>query len=152
MPARASFSTLKKLVIIGSVVAPGILIISLLFRRPEPPNLKLIAGNWVQQDSLGSLVLRPGGKFHWRIYSQKVQNDGIPEDAAQWLYEGTWDVKDGSLVLSISFANARNTTNVEPVGTVDKFRVITVDPGNLEMEREGVTMRLHRGQNRSPAK
>ena len=48
------------------------------------------------------------------------------------------------MVLSISFANARNTTNVEAVGTVDRFRVITVDPRKLEMEKEGVTTRFHR--------
>ena len=130
----------------------GILIIVLLFRHSRPPSHELLAGTWIQQDSLGALVLRPGGKFHWRMYSQRVQNEAIPEGAGQWLYEGTWDVKDGLLILSISSANARNATNVEAAGTIDRFRVVTVDPRNLEMEKEGVTTRFHRGQNRSPPK
>ena len=147
---------MKKLVIIGSIVAIAILIIALLFRgshfssQAEIRTMtvaqihQLLSGDWVQEDSLGSLVLRPKGEYHWTMYSQRIQHDAIPKDASQWLYEGTWEVKDGVLVLSISFANSRNTTNVEAVGTVDNYRVVKVDASKLALEKDGVTTDFHR--------
>src|SRR5580704_9683109 len=112
---------MKQFVIIGSIVAIVILSMALLFHHSQRPSHKLLAGTWMQQDSLGALALRPGGKYHWIMYSQRIQHDSkhdwIPMDASQWLYEGTWDIKDRLLVLSIAFTNSRNTTNVEAVGT-----------------------------------
>ena len=135
---------MKKFVIIGSIVAIVILIIALLFRHSQRPNHKLLSGNWMQQDSLGALVLRPGGKYNWRMYSQKIQHDAIPEGASQWLYEGTWDVKDGALALSISNAVTRNTTAFEPVGSVDSFRVSKVDISHLVLEKDGAKIYFSR--------
>ena len=146
----SSFHAMKKLVIIGSMVSIIILIIALLLRHSQGPSYKLLAGTWVQQDSLGTLVLRPAGKYNWRMYSDPIQHDAIPDGAGQWLYDGTWDVKDGVLVLSISFANARNSANVEPVGTVDRFRVIKFDDYHLELEKEGVTTDFHRAASLRP--
>jgi hypothetical protein len=139
---------MKKIVIVGSIVAIVILSMALLFHHSQRPSHQLLSGTWMQQDSLGALVLRPGGKYHWSMYSQKIQHDSehdwIPKDASQWLYEGTWDLKDRVLVLNITFADARNTTNVEVVGAVDNYRVIKVDGIKLAIEKDGVTTDFHR--------
>ena len=105
---------------------------------------ELFTGNWLQEDSLGSLVLHSRGTFTRRIYDRKIQQDSIPEGTSQWLYEGAWDVKDGVLVLSISHAVARNTANIEANGSIDNFRVSKVDGSHLVLERNGITIYFHR--------
>ena len=147
---------MKKLIIIGSIVAIVVLIFVLLFHRSHRPSQaeirtmtvaqirELFTGNWMQEDSMGSLVLHSRGRFTRRIFGRKIQQDSIPDGTSQWLYEGTWDVKDGVLVLSISNAVARNTTNVEANGSVDNFRVSKVDGSHLVLEKDGVTTYFHR--------
>ncbi len=133
-----------------------VLIFVLLYRRSHRPSQaeirtmtvaqirELFTGNWVQEDSMGSLVLHSRGGFDRRIFGRKIQQDSIPDGTSQWLYEGTWDVQDGLLVLSISNAVARNTTNVEANGSVDNFRVSKVDGTHLVLERNGITTYFQR--------
>jgi hypothetical protein len=156
---------MKQSVIIGSIVAMVILIFVLLYRHSDRPSQaeirtmtvaqirELFHGNWAQEDSLGSLVLHSRGTFTRRIYGRKIQQDSlpdgtsqysIPDGTSQWTYGGTWDVKVGVLVLSISNAVARNTTNVEANGSVDNFRVSKVDGSHLVLERNGITTYFHR--------
>jgi hypothetical protein len=147
---------MKQSVIIGSIVAIVVLIVVLMYRhshRPSQAEIRtitvaqiraLFTGNWFQQDSLGLLVLHSRGTFDRRIFGRKIEQDSIPDGTSQWLYEGTWDVKDGVLVLSISNAVARNTTNVEANGSVDNFRVSQVDGSHLVLERNGSTTYFHR--------
>src|SRR5215469_8330559 len=118
---------MKKFTIAAGVVVIGILIFFFLFRRhpgqtetrttTSTDTGKLFTGNWIQQDSMGSLILHSQGGFARRI------QHGSADGTQQWLYEGTWDFKDGVLVLNISNAVARNTTNIEPIGSVDNFKV-----------------------------
>jgi hypothetical protein len=147
---------MKQSVIIGSIVAMVILILVLLYRHSHRPSQaeirtmtmaqirELFTGNWLQEDSLGSLVLHSKGTFDRRIFGRKIEQDSIPDGTSQWLYEGTWDVKDAVLVLSILNAVARNTTNVEASGSVDNFRVSKVDGSHLVLERNGITTYFHR--------
>jgi hypothetical protein len=141
---------MKKLIIIGSIAAILFFVVLLFFRSSHglgqaeiramaPAQIReVFTGNWMQQDSMGSLVLHSSGRFDRRIFDRKILQDAIPDGTGQWLYEGTWDVRDGSLALNISNAVTRNTTTAEPVGSVDSFRVSKADISHLVLEKDGV--------------
>ena len=147
---------MKRFIIIGSIAA--ILIIAFLFffwrfngssqagiQALSPAQARqMFTGNWLQQDSMGSLILHSGGSFDRRIFNRKILQDGIPDGTAQWLYWGRWEVKDGLLSLSISNVATRNTTSVEPIGSVDSFRVSKVDASRLVLEKDGAKISFNR--------
>jgi hypothetical protein len=94
---------------------------------------KVFTGNWVPQDSTwGGLVLHSSGSFTKRLGSVATS------EAKQWLYEGTWDVKEAFLTLTITNAVARNTTDIESVGSIDQFMIIKVDRSQLVLQKDGV--------------
>ena len=94
---------------------------------------KAFTGNWVLQGSTwDQLVLHSKGTFTKRLRS------GSTSDAKQWLYEGTWSVKDAFLTLTITRAFTRNTTDSEPAGSVDQFLVIGLDRTQLALKKDGV--------------
>src|ERR1019366_3675225 len=94
---------------------------------------KLFTGNWAHQDSSwGGLGLHSKGNF-----SNRLRSDS-PSGTKEWLYEGTWGVKDEFLTLTITNAIARNTTDSEPIGSVDRFTIIKMDGSHLALETDGV--------------
>ncbi|MDR3409498.1 MAG: hypothetical protein P4N59_02975 [Negativicutes bacterium] len=94
---------------------------------------KVFTGDWVPQGSTwGGLTLHSSGRFTKRLGSVATS------DAKQWLYEGTWAVKDMFLTLTITNAVTRNTTDSEPVGSIDQFMIVKVDQSQLVLQKEGV--------------
>ena len=94
---------------------------------------KVFTGNWVPQGSTwGGLTLHSKGSFTKRLRSDSTS------DAKQWLYEGTWAVKDAFLTLTITNAVTRNTTNSEPVGSIDQFMIVKADRSQLVLQKDGV--------------
>ena len=94
---------------------------------------KVFTGNWAPQGStFGELVLLSKGSFTKRLRSDSTSA------AKQWLYEGTWAVKDVFLTLAITNAVTRNTTDGEPVGRIDQFMIVKVDQSQLVLQKDDV--------------
>lgn len=144
---------MKKLIVIGVSLAILILLVVLAlphFKHSSGPDIhqssasdirtmtdaevrKVFTGNWVPQDSTGGgLTLHSKGSF------TKRQRSDSTSDAKQWLYEGTWAVKDVFLTLTITNAITRNTADSEPVGSIDQFMIVKVDQSQLVLQKDGV--------------
>jgi len=148
-----SIHAMKKLIIIGISLVILILLVALSlphFRHSSGPDIhkastadvrtmsdaevrKIFTGDWVPQGSTwGGLVLHSKGSFTKRLRSDSTS------DAKQWLYEGTWAVKDAFLTLTITNAVTRNTADSEPVGSIDQFMIVKVDQSQLVLQKDGV--------------
>ena len=144
---------MKKLIVVGIGLAMLMLLVALWLQHPRHssgPDIhmargadvramsaaevrKVFTGNWAPQGStMGELVLHSKGSFTKRLRSDSTS------EAKQWLYEGTWSVKDEFLTLTITNADARNTPDIEPIGTTDQFLIIKVDQSHLVLQKDGV--------------
>jgi hypothetical protein len=56
-------------------------------------------------------------------------------------YQGTWVVKEGVLVMTCTNASGPNR---EPVGRIERFRIVEVDSSRLALECNGQTNCLER--------
>jgi len=52
-------------------------------------------------------------------------------------YQGTWQAKDGELDFTIT--NVSGTRLHEPVGTIDRMKIVAVDGSRLVLEHSGQT-------------
>lgn len=59
-------------------------------------------------------------------------------------YRSTWELKDGYIVARITNVTLQNTTNAEPVGTVERSRIITVNDHSLVYDEDGQIISLSR--------
>jgi len=59
-------------------------------------------------------------------------------------YQGTWLVKDGELVMTVTNAHGTGNHGVEPVGSVDRCKIIHVDEHQFIYEASGHTITLSR--------
>ena len=69
---------------------------------------------------------------HW---SMSFSSDGsFSSGPPSLLYQGTWFTKDGELVSTIT--NATGTKKHEPVGSIDRLRIVRVDAGKLALSSQ----------------
>jgi hypothetical protein len=91
---------------------------------------KQLTGTWVRGDS-GVMTINSDGSFHSRW------TNTLTNTTKEWIYDGTWDVRDGFLITTTMKSEARNTTNSEAIGSVDHFTIIRVDATHLVTELTG---------------
>ena len=98
---------------------------------------KQLVGTWARGDS-GVLTIDLDGSFQsrWTTVLTNVTKE--------WLYAGTWNVRDGFLISTVTNSETRNSTNSEAVGSVDRFRIISIDSSHLVNGIGGVTNYLER--------
>ena len=86
-----------------------------------------IIGSWVHGDS-GEITLLPNGSFHskWTIALTNVTQE--------WIYDGTWGVKEGVLISTVTNSSANNTTNSQAIGSIDRFKIIQLDSIHLAID------------------
>jgi hypothetical protein len=93
-------------------------------------------GTW--GDKHGTMKLFADGSFKeaWANRSH------VPP--ASWIYEGDWSVSKGEVIVTITKAVPINTTNIEPVGSIDIVRIVRVDQTNLALASDDQTNVLTR--------
>jgi hypothetical protein len=91
---------------------------------------KEIAGAWTHEDSdsSGVMILASDSSFKskWTL--------AFSNTAREWTCEGTWIVKDGFLVATITNSTAKNSTHTEPVGSIDRLKIIAFDGHHLGLD------------------
>ncbi len=73
----------------------------------------------------GAMTLVSNGRFQskWAMTFSNITRE--------WTYEGTWAVTNGVLISMITKSESKDTTNSEPVGYVDQWKIIQVDDSHL---------------------
>ena len=96
--------------------------------RRETAIHKQLTGKWAR-GNFGEITYDSDGRFHSR-WSNPTE---------EWLYEGTWDVRNGFIITKITKSEARGSTNFESVGSVDRIKIAIIDGGHLGIVANGST-------------
>ena len=84
-----------------------------------------------------------GAWKHESGFSMTIASDGsFSSGSSSVTYQGTWLVKDDVLVLTVT--NATDTKQHEPVGSVDRMKIIQADDGHLTLELDHQTIYYER--------
>jgi hypothetical protein len=85
-----------------------------------------IAGTWITSDSNGIIKINSDGSFvtKWTIANTNT--------IYKLIYEGTWQIKDGIMISTISKADGYERHEV--VGTVDRYKIIRLNDRELFYE------------------
>jgi hypothetical protein len=126
--------------------ALSFLTLSLLLTACSRPDAKLgrqIAGTWTRQM----------GNWSWTnpaVFTRTISPDGsfsttIGRSNALVTYQGTWLVRDGELVMTVTNAHGTGSHGAaSPVGSVDRCKIIHVDAHQFIYESGGLTNILSR--------
>lgn len=79
-----------------------------------------ITGNWPVRPS-GSMTFLPDGSFHFT--NSFVSSNGT----LKWSSDGTWDVKDGFLITTMTNSTAENTTEKPAAGVAHQYKINLID-------------------------
>lgn len=103
--------------------------------RRETTIQNQVAGTWFHDDSYYRCVMKlvSDGSFHSRCTTT------FTNATYEWSYDGTWEVKDGVLISTITNSSTKNTDHFEPVGTVDRVRIVEIDGSHLALAIEDQT-------------
>jgi hypothetical protein len=72
-------------------------------------------------------------------FSMTISSDGsFSSGSSKVAYQGTWLVRDAVLVMTIT--NATGTKQHEPVGSVDRMKIVQADESNLTLEQSHQTV------------
>ena len=96
-----------------------------------------VVGLWANGDA-DQIHIYADGNF--RAKSAQT-NAGI---ANVWNYAGLWEIRDGVLVAIITNSFALNSTNFEPSGSTNEYRIIRADTNSLVWEFNGQTISYQR--------
>jgi hypothetical protein len=102
-----------------------------------------IAGTWTRPMS-GSSPTEPA------VFTRTISSDGnfttsIGRRSALVTYQGTWQVRDGELVMTVTNAQGMGQHRAgSPVGSIDRIKIIHVDDHQWIYESEGHTNILTR--------
>lgn len=91
---------------------------------------RMVAGRWMHGTHEIALLL--DGRFFESFQPPK----------GTLTYAGTWQIRDG--ILSFTVTNASGPEPHEPVGSVDRGKIVSVDAHHLIYKCEGQTIRLSR--------
>ena len=114
-----------------------IILLSLLVVGCDRRDAKLrkqIYGSW----NNGIITYLPDGI--WHFHNELV----ISNVTLKWASDGTWDVKDGFLITTITNSIAENTTEKPSVGSVSRSKINFVDEHNLAYGNEKDGASYHR--------
>jgi hypothetical protein len=98
---------------------------------------KAIVGAWKTGHG-GELVISPDGTFHSHFVGTATNL------TKEWDYSGTWYVENGVVNIVITNASTINTTNMQPIGSVDKIRILALSESKIIFESAGRTNTLTR--------
>jgi hypothetical protein len=92
-----------------------------------------LAGTWVR-DSQFEMKLSADGSF--------VSHGAVSNQS--WTYQGTWKLRDGCLVSTLTNCIAEGTTNFERVGSVESCTIIRADATTLVFSNDNQIISLRR--------
>ena len=120
----------------------ALLFVALLLNGCDRGDAKVrqqLLGTWQKPDG-GQITLQADGSFHshWTL--------SLTNTPKEWLYDGTWSIKDNSVRLAITNAGARNTTNFEAIGTIEHWKIIQLDEKRLTIANTNQTNSFERGK------
>ncbi len=87
-----------------------------------------IVGTWAPGAGI-SMAISPDGSFLSAFTKTNL--------VVVLTYQGTWLVRDGELVMTIT--NASGTKEHEPVGSIDRMKIVQVDAARLALGMNGQT-------------
>jgi hypothetical protein len=113
-----------------AVVISGLLLTAC--GRPDSQLQRKLVGTWMQGDSF-EMTLAPDGNLHSKFTSNT--ND------KEFDFVGTWIASNHFLIVTVTGENGRNwaSTNTEPVGSIEHFKIIKVDATHLTAGVNGYT-------------
>lgn len=106
--------------------------------RPDAKLRKQLIGSWTRDEanrygSGGLITLLADGTFH----SHWTNNFAKPP--ARLAFYGTWDVKDGFILVTSTNVDVRNTTNVPAIGKTERYQILELNPTHLVDVGDGQT-------------
>ena len=107
-----------------------VLVLAACDRPAKPPAISedsklrsLLIGDWPQSKYTGMTFFSDGS-----FYSRWLPtNDPIRK---QWITEGTWQVKNGFLVLTTTNAIAKPTTN-RVIGSIERLKILSAESNRV---------------------
>jgi hypothetical protein len=76
-------------------------------------------------------------------FSMTISSDGsFSSGSSNVAYQGTWLVRGAVLVMTVT--NATSTKQNEPVGSVDRMKIVQADESHLTFESSGQTIYYER--------
>jgi hypothetical protein len=96
-----------------------------------------IAGTWTQGKGI-EICIYTNGSFQSKIFHVK------PNRTMTLNYEGTWQIKDGFCLMTITNSSGINTTNFEAAGCIDRLKIVKVDKASLVLKSSDMTMAYNR--------
>jgi hypothetical protein len=100
--------------------------------RPDAELRGQMVGTWTNQNFVMTLADDDSFVSGWGTTNRKVT------------YQGTWTVKGGTIVTILTNCIAQGTTNIESVGTVDRFKIVQANQNDLVYTKENQTISLKR--------
>jgi hypothetical protein len=84
-----------------------------------------VAGTWGKFGDSSKMTLDSDGSFHTRFSLVESNN------TKEWAQDGTWDVKDGFLIFTVTNSTARNAPIAVSIGQIDRCKIIFIDAHNM---------------------
>jgi hypothetical protein len=92
------------------------------YKRPNDAELRQrVVGSWIGPSDNLELTMSSDGS-----YVSKFMREGM-----DYAYEGTWKIKDGFLITTLTANKSTNTKHTMHVGSVESFRIVHVDDQEL---------------------
>jgi hypothetical protein len=127
---------MKKYSIIGFAIALLIAVTLLSlhhYKRPNDVELRQrVVGSWIGPSDNLELTISSDGSYVSKFTRKRMDYD----------YEGTWKIKDGFLITTLTANNSTNAKHTMHVGSVESSRIVHVDDQELidEVEDGGVVV------------
>ena len=105
----------------------GLLLAVLGFATADAQDTTLeqqIVGTWAKGKS-SEICIYTNGSF------RSTMSEVYPKVTKTWNYKGTWEIKDGFFIYTVTNATATGSTNFEAVGSVDRCQIIKLDSLSL---------------------
>ncbi len=102
------------------------------YKRPNDAELRQrVVGGWIGPSDNLEMTMSPDGS-----YVSKFTREGIDYE-----FEGTWKIKDGFLIMTLTANNSTNTKHTPHAGGMERFRIIHVDDQELiDQQEDGGTV------------
>jgi len=117
---------MKKLILI--ILASSTLLTAC--NRRDTKLARAVRGSWAH--GTHAITISPDGSFYESFQPPK----------GTLIYRGTWKIKHG--ILSFTVTNVSGPEPHEPVGSVDRGKIVSVDSDNLVYKSQGQTISLSR--------
>jgi hypothetical protein len=122
------------------VASCGLLLAALSCLNADAQDTELehqIIGTWAR-DKSSEMIINTNGSFHSKFstaYSSVTKT---------WNYYGTWQIKDGFCVMTITNASTTGATNFEAVGSIGRAKIIKLEGTSLVWKLDDQTIAFRR--------